>query len=631
MVMPEFSEPTFALKVNGVSKKELLADVLEIVVDTSVFMPSMFSILIQEKDWESDSLRYMDDPLLFFIGAMVEITAKAVDLDLGIPSSNTLIKGEVTSIEPVFMEDGRIRLRIRGYDRGHRLTMGTKTRTFGEGTAPVVTEMMIVAKIAGEYGLIPKIDPVANMYKYVMQYNQSDWDFLWARAQAIGYQVYVEDRVLNFVKAGKERGQPVSLTWGHDLKRFEPRVVSLGVVTKATVRGWDESTKREVTASASSDMSSTVAKIPAALVPGSKQIMVGLQSRSEESVTNAAVNFVGLAKNMAEARFAEHESSFVRASGEVLGGSPNLVGGTSILVKNIGPRFSGKYYVTEARHIYRRGEYTVQFQVSGRNPYSIRHLLLGNEHNLNKIDGVVTAIVTDVNDPTMLGRIKVKFPWLSDTLSSGWARLALPGAGPNRGVMFMPEVNDEVLVAFEQGDASSPYVVGALYNTKDRPPTAPTGKMVVAGKVNQRVVRSRTGHVIVLDDTPGQEKITIQDKTGKNSFIIDSVKNSMDIKVQGNLTIDVGGKFTVNSKMDILLDTKTKAAITAQAKLDMQGQAGAVLKSGASALELQPATAALKSAKVDVQGQAQTNIQGVQTSVKGTAMVEVQGALVKIN
>jgi len=386
-----------------------------------------------------------------------------------------------------------------------------------------------------------------------------------------------------------------------------------------------------VQATASSDTSSTVAKTLASVVPGSKQIMVGLQSRAEDAIANPSIGSLAQAKNMAEARFAEHESSFVRASGEVLGGLPNLVAGTSLIVKNVGLRFSGKYYATEARHIFRRGEYIVQFQVSGRSPYTIRHLLLGNEHTLNKIEGVVTAIVTDVGDPQMLGRIKVKFPWLDSELSSGWARLALPGAGAQRGLMFVPEVNDEVLVAFEHGNASSPYIVGALYNSKDRPPKAPAGQAVVGGKVNQLIVRSRTGHVIVLDDTPGKENIIIQDKTGKNSITIDSVKNSMDIKVQGDLTIDAGGKFTVKSKMDLILETEMKGTINAKTKLDMQAQAGASLKAGPSELDLQSASAALKGVKVDIQGQAQTNIQGAQTSVKGTAMVEVQAAMVKIN
>ena len=630
-------KPEFSVKIDGIPNPALFGDLVEVVVDTSVFMPGMFTIVIQEKPDIPGVFKYIDNVLMFRLGAAVEISATTSELPSMLPISNTLIKGEITAVEPVFADSGNVQLRIRGYDLGHRLTMGKKTRAFGDGNpiAPTLTDMQIVAKIAGENGLIPKVDMSGLsglMYHYVLQYNQSDWEFLWARAQMLGYQVYVDGRTLNFEKAGKERGIPVSLSWQNDLSKFEPRIVSLGAVTKVSASGWDSGKKLGVTSSSSAHMSSTVAAIPGAAVPGSKQILAGFMKQFEDAVVDPASSTPAAATAFAAARFAEHESSFVRASGEVDGGEPNLVAGTTMMITNVGVRFSGKYFATEARHIYRKGSYKVQFQVSGRNPYTIRHMLLGKEHEVNKLYGVMPAIVTSNTDPEMLGRVRVKFPWMPDSnLDSAWARLALPGAGPDSGLFFVPEVNTEVLVAFEQGDPSFPYVVGALWNKRDKPPKAPAGVAVAAGKVNQRIMRSRTGHVIVLDDTQGQEKITIQDKTGKNSIEIDSTKNSMAITTQGDLTIDVGGKLTIKSKLDFLLQGQAKGEIKAQTNLDMQAQTGASLKAGQSQLDLQAAGAALKGTKVDVQGQAQTNIQGAQTSVKGSAMVEIQGALVKIN
>lgn len=631
--------PEFSLKVNGIPNPDLFGDVVEIVVDTTIFSASMFTIVIEEKPDVPGVLKHVDNILQFKLGASVEISAKVTLPPAMIPVERTLIKGEITAIEPEFRDDGRILFRVRGYDRAHRLMMGRKSRTFGDGNplVPTVTEMQIISKIAAENGLTPVVDPsgIASLvYHFVMQYNQSDWDFLWARAQMVGYQVYVDDRFLHFEKAGKERGVPVKLAWGDNLSRFEPRIVSLGGATSTSASGWDDSKRMAVRATVPLTLSNTMAAIPGNLPPGSKQIQAAFKE-SGDAVVAPTIRSIAAARVVADARQVEHESQFVRASGEVEGGDPNLLAGTSIIVSNVGVRFSGKYYVTEARHIFRKGNYKVQFQVSGRNPCTIRHILMGKENDANKIDGVVIGVLTDVNDLESLGRVKVKYPWMpqdnNTDLASGFARVAAPGAGKDRGLFFVPEVNDEVLIAFEQGDVNAPYIVGALWSKTVKPPTAPTGKAVVGQMVNQRIVRSRSGHVIVLDDTAGQEKIIIQDKTGKNSIVIDSVKNSMDIKVQGDLTIDVTGKFTVKSKMDLLLDTQTKGAFNAKTNLDMQGQTGASLKAGSSAVDLQPAGAALKGAKVDVQGQAQTNIQGAQTSVKGTAMVEVQGALVKIN
>ncbi|PKN93780.1 MAG: hypothetical protein CVU44_08165 [Chloroflexi bacterium HGW-Chloroflexi-6] len=620
-MQPFIPTPEFSIKIDGLPNPSLFGDMVEVVVDTSVFMPSMFTIVIVEKPDIPGVFKYIDNALMFRLGASVEISARVFNPPSMLPEFNTLIKGEITAIEPVFSDTGNIQLRIRGYDLGHRLMIGKKTRAFGDGNpiAPTLNDMQIVAKIAGENGLVPKVDMsglAGLMYHYILQYNQSDWEFLWARAQMLGYQVYVDGRFLHFEPAGKERGTPVSLSWQNDLSKFEPRIVAAGAISKVSASGWDSKLKKGVSSSSSAHMSSTVAAIPGAALPGSKQLATAFMKQFEDNVVDPSTTTPVMATAQAKARFAEHESSFVRASGEVDGGAPNLVAGTTMMITNVGVRFSGKYFATEARHIYRNGHYKIQFQVSGRNPYTIRHLLMGKDHELNKLYGVMPAVVTSNTDPEMLGRVRVKFPWMPDeTLDSAWARLALPGAGADRGLFFVPEVNDEVLVAFEQGDPSLPYVVGALWNRKDKPPKAPAGVAIAGGKVNQRIISSRTGHVIVLDDTQGQEKITIQDKTGKNSIIIDSVKNSMDIKVQGDLTIDVGGKMTIKSKMDFMVESTTKGSI----------------KVAASQLELQSAGAALKGTKVDVQGQAQTNIQGAQTSVKGSAMVEIQGALVKIN
>jgi uncharacterized protein involved in type VI secretion and phage assembly len=204
---------------------------------------------------------------------------------------------------------------------------------------------------------------------------------------------------------------------------------------------------------------------------------------------------------------------------------------------------------------------------------------------------------------------------MSDDLETGWARVAMLGGGTEYGMFFTPEINDEVLVAFDQGDISSPYIVGSLWSGKNKPPAAPSGKAVVGGKVNQRIVRSRSGHVIVLDDTAGAEKILLQDKTGKNSIEIDSVKNAITIKSAGDLTIDVTGKLILKSKQDFTVESTTKAD----------------LKVGSAELTLEMAGSALKGTKLDLQGQTQTAIQGAQTSVKGSAMVEIQGGIVKIN
>jgi uncharacterized protein involved in type VI secretion and phage assembly len=625
----------FSIKINGVPMPPIIyGDILEVVVDTDVFMPGMFTILLDDSPAVTGLplLKHTDNALLFRIGAKVEITATADVPPLPVPKRNTLIKGEITSIEPVFTESGSIQLRIRGYDAAHRLTLGKKTRAWGNGVSPTVTEAQIVSMIANEHKLAPMIDMsglAGVTYEYVMQYNQSDWDFLWARARLLGYQVYADGSTLRFTQASLPRHfLPVKLSWGENLRNFKPRFVASGGTTSVIAHGWSSDIKKGVSAPSIPG----IANIDPPSSPGAAKgtsgsiiVRAGLRSKAKDYVITPLAKTPLIATALAKARFLQHESHYVRASGDA-DGDPTLLAGCNAMVLNVGVRFAGIYFVTKARHIYRGGNYKVEFEISGRNPYTLGHLT-GQDPEINKIYGAVIALVTDVTDPMFNGRVKVKYPWMPNSsmgpISSGWARVASLGGGKNGGIYFTPEVNDEVLVVFEQGDVNYPYIVGVLWNKMDRPPRAPKGQAVVAGKVNQRIIKSRSGHVVVLDDTPGQEKITIQDKN-KNGILIDAVKNEMTINTTGNLIFNVGGRFVVNSKMDFSIKSKTKGEINAVTKLDLASNTSASLKVGASALDLQVATAALKSAQVDVQGTAKA-------SIKAAAMVEVQGGIVKIN
>ncbi|HEX8845932.1 MAG TPA: phage baseplate assembly protein V [Pyrinomonadaceae bacterium] len=198
----------------------------------------------------------------------------------------------------------------------------------------------------------------------------------------------------------------------------------------------------------------------------------------------------------------------------------------------------------------------------------------------NRIYGVVAAIVTNNKDTEGLGRVKVKYPWLSETDESYWARIASPMAGNGRGIYFLPEVEDEVLVAFEQGDLRFPYVLGALWNGKDAPPVKNDD-----GKNNVRLIKSRSGHTLRLTDEDGKEMIEIIDKTGKNKLVFDTANNSI----------------TLSADQDITL-TASQGTI----KLDAQ--------------------------KIEIKSSADTGIEaGAGMNVKATGTMNVKGAMVNIN
>ncbi|HEY3079928.1 MAG TPA: phage baseplate assembly protein V [Chloroflexota bacterium] len=168
--------------------------------------------------------------------------------------------------------------------------------------------------------------------------------------------------------------------------------------------------------------------------------------------------------------------------------------------------------------------------------------------------GVYPALVSDIVDPDGQGRVKVQLPWAPDTGSDryeAWARLATLMAGNNRGSWFVPDPHDEVLVAFEGGDPRRPYVVGALWNGSDAPPESMDG----AGNNLPKVLRSRNGVRVTLDDqdgqeklileTPGGQKVTLKDGPGVVE-IVDSNGNSVKLETSG-ITVTAAAKVTINA------------------------------------------------------------------------------------
>lgn len=197
--------------------------------------------------------------------------------------------------------------------------------------------------------------------------------------------------------------------------------------------------------------------------------------------------------------------------------------------------------------------------------------------NTSGIQGVVVGEVTDNNDPKNMGRLKIEFPWRESSDESHWARMATPMAGADMGQYFLPEVGDEVLVSFARGDERFPYVLGALWNSDQKPPEKNTGNNDVR-KIHSRSghevilddatqdgkveVSSSSGHTVTLDDTSGSEKISIEDKSGQNSVEFDATA--------GTLTVEGGTKLELKAT-NIEIKGQGQVKVEASGILELKG------------------------------------------------------------
>ena len=188
-----------------------------------------------------------------------------------------------------------------------------------------------------------------------------------------------------------------------------------------------------------------------------------------------------------------------------------------------------------------------------------------------RLAGVVIGIVTNNKDPDELGRVRVSFPWFSDDDESEWARVASLMAGNDRGMFFLPEVDDEVLVTFEQGDIRRPYIIGSLWNGVDVVPAEFSND----GENNVRLIKSRSGHLIKLDDTDGSEKIEIIDKAGINLLVIDTAENTITITADKDIVLNAPqGKISLNAQdVEIISSAATKVEAGSDMNLEASGTA----------------------------------------------------------
>jgi uncharacterized protein involved in type VI secretion and phage assembly len=183
-----------------------------------------------------------------------------------------------------------------------------------------------------------------------------------------------------------------------------------------------------------------------------------------------------------------------------------------------------------------------------------------------KCYGVVVGIVTNNRDPDNMHRVKVRFPWLSQNDESNWARVASFMTGNDRGAYFLPEVDDEVLLAFEHGSIEHPYVVGSLWNGRDQPHESNQD-----GENDNRSIKSRSGHVIRLCDKAGDEKIEVIDKTGGNKIVISASGNRIVVEATGDIEItSQTGNIKLNA-VGIELKAQANVDITANAQVNIKG------------------------------------------------------------
>jgi uncharacterized protein involved in type VI secretion and phage assembly len=529
---------------------------LEVRVRDTLLLPS--SATLRVADPKGDNI----DKLFTSLGIGKDIEVKTSST--GATATKSIFKGQVVAFEPEFGAKGA-EIVIRALDKGHKLQRQRKVRTFQQ-----VSAADMVRKIAGEAGLGADVESTSMVYEFFQQSAETDWDFITRLARVNDYRVFVRDTTLHFEKADRSAGAAIELTWQQNLLSFRPRVSGVQQIDTVNVRNWDAKAKKTVTGSAS--------RATTASTPGVQRSKVASDLGGGTTlVANRLAVTSGEANGIAKSTLQGQADAFAEAEG-VCFGNPDVKAGSKVSIKNVGTKFGGTYLVSSTTHLYRgKTGYQTSFQISGRSDRGLLDLL----HPPVKQDwaaNLVVGLVTNNNDPDQMGRVRVKYPSLSDSEESAWARVASVSAGNARGLMMLPQVGEEVIIGFEHGDTRRPVVIGSVFNGKDKP--------------GADLLQSQDGSFALLSN----EKAHIHTKKDleikSDQKMIVEIASDQDTKVKGNATQETTG----NGKLKAQQYT-----IEAGGSLTIKGMSVTV--------EAQ-ASLTLKGATVDIQGSGPVNIKG---------------------
>ncbi|MCB5164596.1 VgrG-related protein [Streptomyces bambusae] len=585
--------------------------IVRVVVDTHLHLPGMFEItFLDNSGWAAEQLD---------VGHKVEIWATG--------GSAPLIHGKITTLEAV-CEELVTYVVARGYDLSHVLQRSRRTRTFVNTKDSDIAQQIAEAARLN----IGTIDETQYVHGHLAQVAQTDWDFLQARARANGFEMGMTGKEFHFRRAAagaagagpkgakgpKGVGKPAALpdtaaeptlTFRDNLLSFRPRLVAPEMLPdQVEVRTWDEENTEVVVATApvrpvTPDAGAATAPSAPAL-PAGKFKMGGLLAGDTHVVVNhpvgAGADIAVAAESLAAGTAERIGATSAQAEGFAFGDSAIQAGGT-VQVEGVPGPFCGTWTVTHARHTFSDddGGHFTRFTVSGADTGLPTGPAGGPAADADRRAGLMCGIVTNVADPTGRNRIKVRLDLLSPDYETDWVRVVQPGG--NRGaVIFVPEVGDEVLVAFEWDDVNRPVVLGGMRNGAstltlggaaverkgDRGDVMRRGLVSSSGSrlafvevpPNRSPLREQSAIVLAtaqgdlgltIDQTTGQVLLTCKPQTGKTRG-----KGDLTISTDGTgaITIDAGKQGVVNvTGSDISVRATKRLELASNGDLEIKG------------------------------------------------------------
>jgi type VI secretion system secreted protein VgrG len=459
-----------------------------------------------------------------YMGAKVIITLK--DNARG---ENVYFKGIISQMEVLDNDGASKGFHIIGESPTILLDDIKQSETHLESTLEEITKKVNQNIIKGIITGLDIKPSYKNAIPYIVQYRETDFEFLQRLAMQYGEWMYYDG---DYLKFGELKTSKASLKNGVNLHHF--KVTSRLKSQKVSYKGYDYNSASEVASQNMEPQDNTQSYITQNAQNASKNIF---------NRNNANHTFISNAYDKSDIERIQNltqqasEASVLTYSG--LSKIPLQIGGVFSITKD---NIQSDFIAINVKHYSKGfGHYECEFESIPRDvkapPYT-------NPHYFPKIE-TQGAVVTDNNDPQGMGRIKVNFFWGHE---SDWMRLVTPHAGSGKGFYFIPEIGEEVFVAFEGGNPEKPFVLGTQYNGKE------ISGYNTAGN-DQKVIHTRSGTKMIFNDAQGS--IYIEDPSG-NTYLMDGQGNisvnapkNMDFVAGENMNFQAGMNITSSAGINI--------------------------------------------------------------------------------
>lgn len=498
------------------------------------------------------------------------IPGKKIEVKCGYQSDNyTIFKGLITKMTVKTHAGGSSILILECRDETVKMTIGRKSKYFIQ-----VKDSDIISQITGAYGSFSTtVEATKVTHKEVVQYNCTDWDFIVARAEANGKICFADDGQLSIKAPDLSQSPALSLQYGATMLEFDAEIDARNQLKNITSKAWNYTDQKLLETEAADPnvtLNGNLTSADMAKVAGPDKFILEHGGKLEEPELQAWGDALMLKRQLAKVR------------GRVkCRGIHTVKPGMIIELGGVGDRFNGKTFVSGIQHTISAGDWQLNIQ------FGIDPEWFTEKNNINdnasagllaSVHGLQTGLVTQLeNDPDGESRIKVRMPVISDSDDGIWARRATLDAGKERGSFFLPEIGDEVIVGFINGDPRDAIVLGMVHSSGLPAP------LTASDNNHQKGFVTRSKMKMIFDDekksftleTPAGKKIIVDEDAGVIKMM-DENQNQLVMDSNG-ISIQSNGKIEIKATQDLILEGLNVSA-KAQTKFSAEGSASAEVK-----------------------------------------------------